>query len=304
MVARRFIPWRSAGPLAIVVALGLMVAGCGGGSSNSGAGGSASRTASSNKVVASVPASALVQKGHLTICSDIPYAPKEFYDSNGNLKGSDVDLGNTIAARLGLKPLWENSVFDTIIEALESGKCDVIISAMGITPARSKQIAQIPDGAGGQTFLVNKGNPDHIGDITKNPLVLCGLKVSVELGTVEQTELQDDYAKKCASAGKPPIEILSAAKADTTVEQLLTHKSQVLFQDEAPNAYLVEQQPKEFEILGGSVFVEKEGIGVVKSNTVLQNAIKKALRSMAKDGVVKKIDTKWHMGDQVLPNGE
>ena len=37
--------------------------------------------------VATVDPSALVQPGKLEICSDIPYPPMEFYDSNGNRKG-------------------------------------------------------------------------------------------------------------------------------------------------------------------------------------------------------------------------
>ncbi|HXT34118.1 MAG TPA: ABC transporter substrate-binding protein [Chloroflexota bacterium] len=254
------------------------------------------------KVVASVPPSALVQNGRLTICSDIPYAPKEFYTTDGTLEGSDVDIGNEIAARLSLRPVWVNSVFDTIIEALQSGKCDIILSSMGISAKRSQQIAQIPYDTGGQTFLVNKGNPEHIGDVTKNPLLLCGLKVSVELGTVEQDELKV-YDAPCAKAGKPAIVIVSAVKADTAVEQLLTHKAQVLFNDEAPNAYLILQQPNEFQLLGKSVFKGTEGIGVVKTNVALQKAVRLAYKSMERDGTVQRILTKWHMSGDTLPPG-
>jgi polar amino acid transport system substrate-binding protein len=254
----------------------------------------------SSKVVARVPAKDLVLAGHLTICSDIPYAPKEFYNAKGQLVGSDVDMGNDIAARLGLKPNWVNSVFDTIIEALESGKCDVIISAMGVTPARSKQIKQIAYDASGQTFVVLKGNPSHIGDVTKNPLFLCGHTVSVELGTMEQDELKS-YVAKCSKAHKPSIPILSTAKADTSIEQLLTRKAQVLFQDEAPNAYLVLQRPDQFQILGKSVFKGPEGIGVVKTNTALINAVIKVVRGMWRDGTLRKILVKWHMASDTLP---
>ena len=53
--------------------------------------------------VAQIPPDKLVQKGHLLICSDIPYPPQEFFDEQGNPQGVDIDLGTEIANRLGLK---------------------------------------------------------------------------------------------------------------------------------------------------------------------------------------------------------
>jgi Bacterial extracellular solute-binding proteins, family 3. len=66
-------------------------------------------------VVATIPADQLVVTGHLTICSDIPYPPQEYFDKDGNPTGSDIDIGNEIANRVGLKMAVQNTVFDTII---------------------------------------------------------------------------------------------------------------------------------------------------------------------------------------------
>ena len=68
--------------------------------------------------VATVPDGLLVFEGKLVICSDIPYPPLEFFDDQGNPTGSDIDIGTEIAKRLGLTVQIENSVFDTIIDAV------------------------------------------------------------------------------------------------------------------------------------------------------------------------------------------
>ena len=49
-----------------------------------------------------IPTDQLVVSGKLTVCSDIPYPPQEFFDASGNPTGSDIDLGAEIAKRLGL----------------------------------------------------------------------------------------------------------------------------------------------------------------------------------------------------------
>ena len=46
-----------------------------------------------------------------------------------------------------------NSVFDTIIAAVNSGKCDIIISAQNITAARKKQVDMITYFQAGQSFV-------------------------------------------------------------------------------------------------------------------------------------------------------
>ncbi len=156
--------------------------------------------------VAKIPDDKLVQKGRLLICSDIPYPPQEFFDEQGNPVGVDIDLGTEIANRLGLKFQFVNSVFDTIIAAVNGGKCDIIMSAMNITDTRKKQVSMIPYFQAGQALVVVKGNPKNI----NGPMDLCGQPVAAESGTTNADWLQStgDYAGKsglaidCQKAGK------------------------------------------------------------------------------------------------------
>ena len=53
-------------------------------------------------VVATIPSDQLLFSGKLIICSDLPYPPQEYFDADGNPIGSDIEIGEGIAARLGL----------------------------------------------------------------------------------------------------------------------------------------------------------------------------------------------------------
>jgi len=89
----------------------------------------------------SVPqgAPALLKAGVLTVCTDMPYAPFES-KRGGKPVGFDIDLVNAVALKLGLTPEIVDTDFDAIAngEALDSGKCDMEISAMTITGDRAR----------------------------------------------------------------------------------------------------------------------------------------------------------------------
>ena len=50
--------------------------------------------------------------------------------------GLDIDLGNAIADRLGLKPVWVEQSFEQLIPSLDTGRIDVGASGMTDIPSR------------------------------------------------------------------------------------------------------------------------------------------------------------------------
>jgi polar amino acid transport system substrate-binding protein len=254
-------------------------------------------------VVGSVPADQLVVAGRLTICSDIPYPPQEYFDANGNPTGSDIEIGTEIAARLGLKVAVQNTVFDTIIAALQGGKCDIIISAQNITPDRLKQVDMIPFFQAGQSFVVAKGNPDGI----KATADLCGKSVGVENGTTEADHLNGTgnyksgggLSKACTTAGKAAIDVKPYQKDSDALLALQTGKVSAYFTDSPVAGYYITQHPDQFDLVPSlTLDLVKEGISVAKGTsgpTALETAVKTALQSMIDDGTYLKILTKYNV---------
>jgi polar amino acid transport system substrate-binding protein len=257
--------------------------------------------------VAAIPADKLVQKNHLLICTDFPYPPQEYYDENGDPQGMDVDLGNEIGSRLGLKVQWVNSVFDTIIAAVTGGKCDIIISAMNVTTDRQKQISMIPYFKAGQSFVVVKGNPANI----KTALDLCGQNVAAESGTTEADYLQgtgSTYGGKgltqdCVAKGKKAPTVVVTQKDSDALQQLQAGKVVAYATDSPVAAYYTVQHPDQFEVAGDMVEVVNEGIGVPCGAadctsaplTEVGAAVKTALASMVADGTYDKILGKYNL---------
>jgi len=296
-----------------LVAVLLLLAACstGGSPSPSSAGANSSAPSPSqapvSTPVATVPDDQLVTKGVLTICSDIPYPPQEFFDEAGNPTGSDIDVASEIAKRLGLEPRVENSVFDTIIAALTGGKCDIIASAQNITDDRLGQVNMIPFFKAGQSFVVAKGNPAGI----KTELDLCGKKVAAESGTTEADYVKGtgDYAgagldKKCTDGGKAAVDLQEFQKDSDALLALSAAQVDAYFADSPVAGYYTVQQPDQFELSGVTVEIADEGISVTKDHKELGDAVAAALLSMVNDGTYVQILTKYGLQDGAVTADE
>lgn len=291
----------------------VLMAGCQAATTSPSASAGASSTASSAPAsvapspVASVPEAQLAFKGILTTCIDIPYPPQEFFDEQGNPTGADPDIAAAIAQRLGLATRVENSVFSTIIEAVTSGKCDIIISAQNITTDRLKQVNMIPYFQAGQAFVVAKGNPAGI----KTELDLCGKKAAAETGTTEVDYVNGtgDYAgaglnKKCADAGKTAVNMHEYEKDTDALLALSSGQVDAYFADSPVAGYYTVQQPAQFELSGVTVEVAQEGISVPKDKPELGAAVVTALKAMMTDGSYLNILTKYGLQDGAVDISE
>jgi polar amino acid transport system substrate-binding protein len=269
-------------------------------------------TTAAPTAVTALDQSTLVTKGKLTVCSDLPYPPFEYYDDSGNAAGLDVDMANEIASRLGLQAQINNTVFDTIIAALKGGKCDIIMSDQNITADRSKQISQIHYLDVGQSILVAKGNPKNI----QSPTDLCGNSVAAESGTTEVDYLQGtgDWAGKglkadCAKAGKPDVTVVATQKDSDALQQLQAGKVVAYFADTPVAGQYAAKNPDQFQLVGQPIEPAPVGIGVACGDapdctnaplSPLGQAIETALKSMMADGAYAKILDKYGAKDSAV----
>lgn len=248
--------------------------------------------------IPTVPATELVSAGKLTVCSDTSYPPQEYLDAAQKAVGADIELSTEIARRLGLTLVVKSTSFGSIIPALDSGTCDIIVSAQTITPVRLAKVDMIPYFQAGQEFVVVTGNPDGIA----TTLDLCGKSVAAEDGTVEADHIAGtgDYAtsgglsQACVDAGKAAI-TLKKFTADTQALLALTAGTvSAHFTDEPVAGYEIAHGNGAYEIVP-NLNLERgpEGISIEKANPELRNSVRAALDSMLADGKYLSILTTW-----------
>jgi polar amino acid transport system substrate-binding protein len=278
--------------LLVVLAFVGVLAGCGGGSKSSSSG---TTTSSQNSGSAITAPAGVKSSGTLVFCSDITYPPEESYKPGTTTpEGSDIDIGKYIADKMGVKARFDNTGFDGIIAALLAKKCDLIISGMNDTPERRKQVTFVDYLKVGQSFMVKKGNPEHITGIDS----LAGKSASVETGTTNKDYL-DAQSKRLTSMGKKAIKVVTFPKDTDAANALRTGRVDAYFGDAPVVAYYIEQTPDAFALGGNPVNPIPIGIAIRKSNNDLRVAVTKGIHMIYADGTMDQILKRWKLAGAV-----
>ncbi len=231
----------------------------------------------------------------ITYCSAINLPPMEFFNDKQQPVGVDIELGDAIAGRLGLKAKWLNMPFAGLIPALLADHCDAIISQLFVKAPRLEVIDEIPYMNSQEGVIFKAGTP-KIGSLAE----LSGKKVATVTGTTA-TNLLEDANKDLAKAGKPPINIVAFPENAPALQQV--QFGQVVAYGVAYETalYYAHLDPRQFEIGSPPYFKILTGIGVSKNQKPLEAALKTELDGMMKDGTYAAIFKKWNLEEDVLP---
>lgn len=232
----------------------------------------------------------LVATGKLTYGTAATFAPFEF-QKDGKLTGFDVEMGEALAAKMSLTSAPLNIEFKGLIPALQGKRVDVINSAMYMNSQRAEQVEFIPYMTIGNEIVVKKGNPLGI----KSRADLCGHKVAVTLGGIEETYARQDL-EACKKAGKPDVTILTLPTAQDSSLSLRQGRADALF-DSTPGAIeLVANVPDAYDI-AGEPFESNTHIGMAvrKGDVAMKGAIEQALKAVVADGSYAKLMTKYRL---------
>ena len=247
----------------------------------------ASSSGGVDKTAAALVPANIKSKGTVTVAADATYAPNEFIGSDGHtVVGMDADLANAIFPVLGLKVKIVNATFDTIIPGLSSGKFDVGMSSFTDTKAREKIVNFVDYFQAGTSFFEKSSGGPKVTNLAS----LCGLSVSVETGTTEQSDA-DGQAKKCPSSKK--LTVLPYPTQSAANLALSSGRAQVSMADSPVAAYQVKQSGGKFKLTGDTYGTAPYGIAVPKSDGTLDKAILAALGDLIKNGKYKSILAKW-----------
>ena len=238
-----------------------------------------------------------VKSGELSVGMELSYAPAEFLAEDGKTPtGYDVDLSKAIGKVLGLKTKIVSSMFDTIVPSVGT-KYDLGITAMTITKERMDSVDFVSYYRAGSTWTVQKGNPKKIDSSD-----LCGNKIAVQTGTVQEDEA-NKIAKQCKADGKKNAEVVSYKRQAEAATAVATGKADTFYADSPVAGYAIAQTDG-LEALGKDVGVVKEGIAIQKGNTEMDAAVQKAVQKLMDDGTYMKILKNWGVESGALDKAE
>ena len=281
------------------VAMVALAAGCGSSSDGGGGEASASPTATetgggeitgtaaerAQAILGKAPsglAATIVERGTVLVSTDANYAPQSSIDqSSGELVGFDIDVANAMAEKLGLTVEFKTVQWETVIPGLQTGKWDVSIGSMTITPEREKTVDfTVPYYyTSGQVF-VKKGGPQ----IT-SAADLDGKKVGVGAATTYY-----EYLKKNTKA------IVKTYPTDADAFPDLRNGNLDFAMTAGPTGQqaILEGQP--FDFSGAPLYYEDLAFAINQGEGDWLALLDYAVEEMHTDGTLTELSKKWYNG--------
>ena len=268
--------------LAILAAAALMcasLAACGSSSSTSSAASTSSTSASAS---ASASAStegeeATTADGTLVMGTNAAFPPYEYYEGD-KIVGIDADIAQAIGDKLGMDVTIEDMDFSSLITAVQTGKIDMVMAGMTVTPDREKNVNFSDSYAKGiQSIIVTEDSE------IASPDDLEGHKIGVQESTTGHIYCADDYGEDNVIAyttGANAVEALKAGKVDAVVI------------DNEPAKAFVEAN-EGLKLLDTAYTEEDYAIAIAKDNTELLDKVNAALKELKDDGTLDEIIAKY-----------
>jgi polar amino acid transport system substrate-binding protein len=252
-----------------------------------------------DEALAGLVTPALKAKGVLTVGSDTSYAPAEFLAADGQTpQGYDVDIAKAIGATLGLQTKVETAEFTGILPAL-GPKYDLGISSFTINPERAHAVNFVSYFNAGSLWAVQKGNPKKF-----SLDEICGKKVGVQTGTVQETPDVSERSSKCVADGKPAIDIITLKTQTDVTTRLVNGSIDAMAADSPVIGYALSQTGDQLEVLGDVYDSAPQGIAIAKSDPGLSELVGKVMNKLIKDGTYGKILEKWNNTKGAVPTSE
>ncbi len=199
-------------------------------------------------------------------------APMYIKDANGRLTGLDVDMASALADVLGLHVKF---VMVGEKDTPETAKCDII---MDVTPSDNTNLTVVGNYSEAATAFFTKG-PAHTADISE----INGKKIGVQSSSASQQAIKQTNL----SVQEVPFENLNKA-----FDALSKGEVDYVVCDAYTGAYLANLYDG-ISMVGTLDVPQAYGVGVSSRNVALQQAVQKAMDTLASNGLTQLIHNSW-----------
>lgn len=219
------------------------------------------------------------ETGTITIAMEGTWSPWTYHDENDKLVGFDTEIGEEIAKRMGVKANFVEGEWDGLLAGLSSGRYDIMINGVDITPERQEAYDfSIPYAYMKTAIIVDKDNND-IKDFSD-------LKGKNTANTISSTyaEIAEKYGANVVGVDdlNQTFELLTQKRIDATLNAEVTYYD-----------YLKVHPDANVKIAALSTDANLVGIPIKKGNIDLVDAINDIINEMKSDGTLKTLSEKY-----------
>ncbi|MGL5437086.1 MAG: amino acid ABC transporter substrate-binding protein [Lachnospiraceae bacterium] len=231
---------------------------------------------------------AIKAAGVVTIGTEGTYPPYSYHDEANTLVGYDVEIAEAIAEKLGVKPQFVETKWDSLIMGVDSSMYNLVINQVGITDERKEKYDFSTPYTYPRAALIVLEDNDSITSFDD----LNGKK-SAQTVTSNWAKMVDEYGGEVVGTDgfNQSIDLVLSGRADATVNDDVTFYD---YRKLNPNA------PVKIAALGNEPIAS--GVLLGKNQPELLEAVNNALKELADEGRLTEISEKYFGADiSIIP---
>ena len=226
----------------------------------------------------------ILQKNELVVGMTGKQPPLNTKDKEGQLIGLEPDLARKMAEAMGVKIKFELMDFFELFPALESGRLDLIISGLTMTPQRNLKMAFVgPYFLTGKSFLTKA---DHI--------VKCQELCDIDSPQTTLTFLKGSTSQFFAEKMIPKARTIPARDYDEAIRLVLEDRADAMIADFLTCVLAILRHPNRGLLTSLKTFTfEPLGIALPGTDPLLINWMDNFLKALQGTGELKRLSEHW-----------
>lgn len=241
----------------------------------------------------------ILKAGEIVSVNSGSFPPYEIVTDTRSLTGASADLAAAVGQLLGLKVRHESvSGLPAILAGIKSGRYQFAMGPIGDFPQREEANDFVDYVQEYVVFAVHKGNPEKIQSLADT----CGKRIAVMAGGSAERVIKAQAAK-CASEGKPELQVQSFADQPTSILAVRSNRADAFFSSQAPLTYFVQQSNGQLELAGVGKPNGFENLyqgAVVTKDSDFGKVLLASLEVLFKNGTYEAVMKKWGLENNLL----
>jgi polar amino acid transport system substrate-binding protein len=227
---------------------------------------------------------AIKDAGKIVVGTSADYEPWEYKDEADNFVGIDMEIMREIGDRMGVEVEFQDMAFDTLVAAVETGKIDCVIAAMGATDERKQKVDfSVTYYAGMNAMVAMKDAGITIGE---DGLDAANYKLGTQSGTLMAYWIEENLIDPGLM---DEADVLLYERAEQVFLDLQAGRIDIGISDLEPAKVFLGTESNAEIVWTGAMDPAGQAIAIMKGESELKAEIDKQINDMLDDGFIQQI---------------
>jgi polar amino acid transport system substrate-binding protein len=228
--------------------------------------------------------SRIVKSGVLRVGMSGNQPPLNMTSQSGEMIGMEVDLAGMLARSMNVKLEVVRKPFAELLDALQKGQVDLVMSGLTITPERNLKVAFVgPYFVSGKSMLTKSRTLAAASDAT-----------SIDDPSVSLAALAGSTSQKFVETVAPKAKLVAVQDYDEGVQAVIGDQVDALVADYPICVLSVLRHPDQgLATLVSPLTIEPIGIAVPADDTLLLNLVQNYVGALQLTGAMEALRSKW-----------